>query len=125
MPPYNIQERTFEFSKTIVLFCRELVSANPVTRRLSWQLLDAATSVGANMEEADGGQSRADFISKTAIARKEAKESVYWLRLISATDLRWREAVVPLLREANEIASIVTRINGNAEANAKRGRARA
>lgn len=124
MPPYNIQERTFEFSKAIVLFCRDLIAANPVTRRLGWQLLDAATSVGANMEEADAGQSTPDFISKTAIARKEAKETVYWLRLISATDVQWRPAVLPLLKEANEIASIVSTINRNADANAKRGRTR-
>lgn len=120
MPPYNIQDRTFEFSAGIVSFCRDLVSANPVTRRLGWQLLDSATSVGANMEEADAGQSTPDFISKTAIARKEAKETVYWLRLISATDAGWRPKVLPLLKEANEIASIVSTINRNAEANAKR-----
>jgi four helix bundle protein len=120
MPPYNIQERTFEFSKAIVLFCRRLGSANPVTRRLGWQLIDAATSVGANMEEADAGQSTPDFVSKTAIARKEAKETVYWLRLICATDAQWRGAVLPLLEEAKEIAAIVSAINRNAEANAKR-----
>ena len=120
MPPYNIQERTFEFSKSIVLFCRGLVSANAVTRRLGWQLLDAATSIGANMEEADAGQSTPDFISKTAIARKESKESVYWLRLIAATDEQCRGAVLPLLKEAKEIAAIVSTINRNAEANAKR-----
>ena len=120
MPPYDIQERTFEFSVAIVSFCRQLIDANPVTRRLGWQLLDASTSIGANMEEADGGQTRPDFISKTAIARKEAKESVYWLRLIAATDLRWRPAVIPLLKEANEIASIVSTIKKNAETNLKR-----
>ena len=71
------------------------------------------------MEEADGGQSRADFIAKTAIAKKEAKESIYWLRLIAATDVQCRSAIPPLLREAKEIASIVSTIKKNAEANRK------
>ena len=70
-PPYDIQERTFVFAVQVANFCRELIAAHPVTRRLSWQLLDAATSIGANMEEADAGQSKRDFISKTAVARKE------------------------------------------------------
>ena len=120
VPPYNIQERTFEFSTAIVRFCRDLVTANPVTRKLSWQLLDSATSVGANMEEADAGQSTPDFVSKTAIARKESKETVYWLRLIVATDAQWRAAALPLLKEANEIASIVSTINRNADTKARR-----
>ena len=75
-PPYDIQERTFAFAVQVVNFCRELSDAHPVSRRLSWQLLDAATSTGANMEEAGAGQSKPDFISKTAIARKEARESI-------------------------------------------------
>ncbi|WP_367280371.1 four helix bundle protein [Sulfuricaulis sp.] len=49
---------------------------------LTSQLLRSATSVGANIEEAGAGQSRRDFISKLSIARKEANESRYWLRLM-------------------------------------------
>ena len=116
-PPYDIQERTFVFAVQVVNFCRELIAAHPVTRRLSWQLLDAATSIGANMEEADAGQSKRDFISKTAVARKEARESVYWLRLISATDPRCRSAIPALLEEGKQIAAIISAINRNAERN--------
>jgi four helix bundle protein len=115
-PPYDIQERTFEFSVQIVQFCRDLWKANPVTRRIGWQLLDAATSTGANMQEADAGQSRKDFISKTGIARKESRESVYWLRLIAATDLEQRPRALPLLDEARQISRIITAIKKNAEA---------
>lgn len=115
--PYDIQERTFLFAVQVVKFCRGLTDAHPVTRKLSWQLLDAATSVGANMEEADGGQSKKDFIAKTGIARKESRESVFWLRLIAATDDRCRPTVVPLLDEAKQIRSIVTTIKKNAEEN--------
>ena len=58
-----------------VTFCRRLNTADPVLRRLSWQLLDAGTSVGANLEEADAGQPKGDFIAKAAIARKESAET--------------------------------------------------
>src|SRR5438034_3270492 len=56
MPPYDIQERAFEFVSSIVTFCHSLTGVHPVTRHLSWQLLDSGTSVGANVEEADAGQ---------------------------------------------------------------------
>ena len=117
VPPYDIQERTFEFSVAITTLCRKLLSADAITRRLLWQLLNAATSVGANMEEADGGQSKQDFIAKTAIAKKEAKETVFWLRLIAATAPGTQGKINPLLQEAKEIAAIVTVIKKNAEEN--------
>jgi four helix bundle protein len=114
-PPYDIQERTFQFSVQVVQFCRDLWKAHPVTRRLSWQLLDAATSTGANMEEAEAGQSRRDFIAKVAIAKKEARESVYWLRLMAASDPQQRPAVLLLLEEAEQISRIITAIKKSAE----------
>jgi four helix bundle protein len=84
--PFDIQERSFLFACRIITFCRRLNTADPVLRRLSWQLLDAGTSVGANLEEADTGQTKRDFIAKAAIARKESAETRYWLRLIAFAD---------------------------------------
>ena len=115
VPPYDIQERTFQFSVQVVQFCRGLWNAHAVTRRLSWQLLNAATSTGANMQEADAGQSKRDFIAKIAIAKKEARESVFWLRLMAATDPQQRPAVLPLLEEARQISRIITAIKRSAE----------
>jgi four helix bundle protein len=66
-----------------VKLCRYLEEKPGTGRTLSNQLLKAATSVGANSEEAQAGQSRADFISKNAIALKEPRETHYWLRLLS------------------------------------------
>jgi four helix bundle protein len=64
----DIRERTFEFAVRIVALCQHLDKKPGVPRTLSGQLLKAGTSVGANAEEAQAGQSRADFISKNAIA---------------------------------------------------------
>jgi four helix bundle protein len=114
-PPYNIQKRTFLFARRIVGFARQLSSAHPVTRKLAFELLKSATSVGANVEEADAGQTKPDFRTKIAIARKEAKEAVYWLRLLAATDSAIAHHVPPLLDEANQLASILTAIKKNAD----------
>lgn len=81
----DIRERAFEFAVRIVKLCQFLEKQRTVGRTLISQLLDAGTSIGANLEEAQAGQSRADFIHKNAISLKEARESVYWLRLILAT----------------------------------------
>ena|SRR5687767_4830933 len=119
-PPYDIQERTFEFSVQVVAFCRHVMRADQALGLLARQLLKAASSVGANMEEADGGQTKPDFITKVAVAKKEAKEAVYWLRLIAAAEAPLRERVWPILDEAKQIASIVSAILLKAETNQKR-----
>ncbi len=121
--PYDIQERTFVFACRIVTFCRFLSRAEPVTRRLSWQLLDAGTSVGANLEEADAGQTKRDFIAKTSIARKECREAHFWLRLISFAEPECQRRMSPLVRECDELIAILTTIIKNAESNAGRGQA--
>ena len=81
-----------------------------VVRPLVAQLLDAATSVGANLEEAEAGQSRADFVAKCRVSLKEARESLYWLRLLAATEIIKPTRLAPLTQEAHEIVSILTTI---------------
>src|SRR5437870_13608300 len=85
LKPVDIRKRTFDFAVRIVSLCSYLLSKPGVRRTLANQLLKAGTSIGANIEEAQAGQSRADFISKNAIALKEARETHYWLRLLIAT----------------------------------------
>jgi four helix bundle protein len=84
--PKHIRKRAFEFAVRIVKLCHYLDEKPGVGRTLGKQLLRSGTSIGANLEEAEAGQSRADFISKNAIALKEARETCYWLRLLAATD---------------------------------------
>ncbi len=78
------------------------------------QLLKAGTSVGANVEEAQAGQSRADFVSKYAIALKEARETRYWLRLISEAELIDENAVGALIQESGELSRILGSITSRA-----------
>jgi four helix bundle protein len=119
--PYNIQDRSFLFACRIVDFCRPLFSYHPLTRELGRQLLKAGTSVGANLEEADAGQSKPDFRSKVSIARKESRESRYWLRLIAYADPPLKEAAAPLIDESTQLYAILTTIKRNSESSDARG----
>ena len=105
--PKPIAERAFEFAVQIVLLCQKLGARAGATRTISGQLLRAGTSIGANVEEGQAAQSRADFISKYCISLKEALEARYWLRLLHATNLADPTILAPLLREATEIANIL------------------
>lgn len=105
--PREITERTFEFAVRIVKLCQVLDEKPGVGRTLGKQLLRSGTSIGANVEEARAGQSKADFISKNAIALKEARETHYWLRLLIATDILPQEKLSKLLTEAEELKKIL------------------
>ena len=117
MPPYNIQERTFEFACRIIDFCKPLFATPGLLRELGRQLLRSGTSIGANLEEADAGETKSDFRHKVAVGRKEARETHYWLRLIRYATLGTNPSVPPLLSECNEIIAILTAIKKNAETN--------
>jgi four helix bundle protein len=115
--PFDIRERTFVLASEVVQFCRGMERGNPILRRLSWQLLRAAGSVGANLEEAAAAQSTPDFISKNSIALKECREALYWLRLISESEPDQRRAASPLIGEMREIAAILGAIVVRAKSN--------
>jgi four helix bundle protein len=91
----------------IVKLCRYLEEKPGVRRTLANQLLRAGTSIGANIEEAVAGQSRADFINKNAIGLKEARETHYWLRLIVAAEVLPERLVSKLRAEAEELMKII------------------
>lgn len=109
----EIKARTFEFSVRVVRLCQSLDAVPGVSRTLSNQLLRSGTSIGANVEEAHGSQSKADFIAKMYIACKEARETHYWLRLLIATDLVPESKLAPLLDESNQLVAILTAIVKN------------
>ncbi|MFA4906550.1 MAG: four helix bundle protein, partial [Candidatus Margulisiibacteriota bacterium] len=83
---FNIQERTLRFGIRIVKFM-DLLPKTTTCLILGKQLIRAATSIGANLEEADAAVSRRDFINKVGISMKEAYEARYWLRLIKGVGI--------------------------------------
>ena len=70
-------------------------------------MLRSGTSIGANVEEAQAGQSKADFLSKFNIALKEARETIYWLRLLDSSGLPTNEQCKLLRDEADEISRVI------------------
>ncbi len=106
----DLCERTFQFALGIVNLCQEL-SKNPgVARTMGNQLLRSGTSIGANVEEGQAAQSEADFVSKYSISRKEARETHYWLRLISESNTIAPDQLSDLMKECNELIAILTSI---------------
>ena len=118
-PPHDIRQRTFLFAVRVVKACRRLEKAG-ASRDLVRQLMRSATSVGANAEEAQAGQSRADFISENAICLKEARESHYWLRLLQAAEVSDDRELPALEQESLELARIFGSIITSAKRNSVR-----
>jgi len=105
----KIDERTFQFSLLIIEVYKYLNTNKEYV--LSKQLLRSGTSIGANVEEAQAGQSKADFISKMSIASKEARESKYWIRLlIQSNYLNEFNKKDELMDEIENIVNILTKI---------------
>lgn len=77
---------------------------------LADQLLRSGTSVGANVEEAHGNQSKSDFIAKMSIATQEARETNYWLRLLAASEVVPADNLADLADESNQLVAILTTI---------------
>lgn len=77
---------------------------------LSKQFLRSGTSIGANVEEAVGGQSRSDFFSKLSIAYKEARETKYWIRLLQAGDYFEEQQAESLLNDLEELLKMIGKI---------------
>ncbi|MEW6079165.1 MAG: four helix bundle protein [Thermodesulfobacteriota bacterium] len=113
----DITVRTFDFALRIIKLCQTLDEKPGVSRTIAKQLLRSGTSIGANVEEGQGGQSRADFVSKISIACKEARETHYWLRLLAESETISRERLVDLIRESDELIAILTSIIKNTKAN--------
>jgi len=113
----NITERTFDFATRIVKLCATIDNAPGVSRTLSRQLLRTGTSIGANVQESQAAESRADFAHKCNIALKEARETHYWLRLLVAADVIPENRLSPLTQECDEITRIIAKIIVNTRKN--------
>jgi four helix bundle protein len=110
IPKRDLPERTFEFARRVVKLCQTLDQTPGVSRTLSNQLLRSGTSICANVEEGQAGQSRADFSSKLYVACKEARETHYWLRLLAASKIVPEPRLTDLQDEANQLVAILTTI---------------
>lgn len=101
-----VQVKSYNFALRIIALSRYL-HENRNEFVLSKQLLRSGTSIGANIEEAIGGQSEKDFYAKLSIAYKEARETHYWLRLLRDSKLLNEDETAHTLLECEELLKII------------------
>ena len=114
MKKYDLRERTYKFSVELVSFLSNLAPAR-VSSPIFNQLIRSGTSIGANIEEADSSPTRKDFRHRIIIAKKEAAETVYWIRMIIDAELLKNENNVSkakiLLEECAQLLKILGSIS--------------
>jgi len=101
-----LKSKSYSFALEIVKVCRDLQKNKGVV--LSKQLLRSGTAIGALIEEAKQGESKADFIHKLSIASKEANETQYWIRLLIDSNTLSKKTGEPLLEKSIELIKILT-----------------
>lgn len=102
-----IKTKSFEFALTIISIYKRLIEEGETV--IAKQLLRSGTSIGANVFESEAAQSKADFISKLSIASKEARETIYWLMLLSKSELT-KISLDDAILESESIVKILTAI---------------
>jgi len=83
--PYDLEERTFQFAKEVRVFIKTL-EKTIANNEDAKQVIRSSGSIGSNYIEANESLSKKDFVFRLKISRKEAKESIYWLKLINETN---------------------------------------
>jgi four helix bundle protein len=111
-----VQKKSFDFALNIIGLYQVLSKEKEYV--ISKQLLRSAVSIGANIEEAETGQSKRDFMAKMAIASKEAKETKYWLLLLNASQLV-KYDYRNLIDQVEEIIRLLTKIVKTTKQNLK------
>jgi len=109
MNDHNIYDRIDKFVLECLLYIRKLPNSIEY-QVISKQLIRSCTSIGANAQEADGSQSKPDFIHCFTISKKEAKESLYWVKILSKYDNHLVESSKALIQECSEIIAIISKI---------------
>ena len=104
-----IQQKSFDFAVRIINAVKYL-QTDKKEFILSKQLMRSGTSIGANIEEAIGGQSTKDFIAKLSISYKEARETLYWLKLLKETDYLTEDEANSLINNTDELCKILASI---------------
>ena len=101
-----VREKSYAFALRIVKAYKYLAEEKK-EYVLSKQLLRCRTSVGANVEEAIGGQTPKDFFSKLNVSYKEARETMYWLRLLKDSDVLNEKELDSLMKNCDELLKII------------------
>ena len=121
VPPCVICDRAFEFACRILKLTDRIWDRGPAARHVASQLTKSGTSIGANAEEAQEGQTKADFVAKMSISRKEARETIWWLRVAINSQIVQPEEVAWELDEARQLLAMTRSAVRTARSSASRG----
>jgi len=116
---FDLEERTLKFSEDVLSLVKK-ITIRMINENIVKQLLRSSSSQGANYIEATAAESKKDFIHKIGIARKEAKESMYWLRLLALVEEQYRNECRKLWKEAHELTLIFSAAIKTAKSNTNR-----
>ena len=103
-----IREKAYKLALDVIKLYKTLRDEKEFT--LSRQLVRSGTSIGANIEEAQGAVSKKDFLQKMSISHKEARETNYWLRLLRDSKIGSAEMVSELISNSDEIMRMLSSI---------------
>lgn len=107
---YDLEERTYQFARRTAFFCKKL-SHTFTNNEYIPQVIRSSGSIGANYIEANEALSKKDFVMKIKICRREAKETIYWIRLIIDTNSEdFKQEASSLRDEATELKKIFSAI---------------
>ncbi len=109
---YDLEERTAKFAEAVIKLLKT-IDVTAFNQRVIARLVGSAGSIGANYCEANERESKKDFYHKVMIAKKEAKESKHWLRLLASTNPELINKINPLWCEAHELLLIFSRISSS------------
>jgi four helix bundle protein len=104
----KVRERAYAFSLDVIKIYQLVKKQNEF--ELGKQVLRSGTSIGANIEEASAAISRKDFIAKMTIASKEARETLYWLRLLRDSNICNEKQLTGVIDESQQIIKMLTAI---------------
>lgn len=116
---FDLAERTAVYGEQIIVFCQNL-EKDSVNRALIYQVVKSGTSIGANYTEADCAESRKDFRHKIALSRKEARETMYWMRMIKKANPELEDRCNELYNEAEEFVKIFSKSISTSRENEKK-----
>jgi len=108
-PKYDLEQRTALFAENLILVLKT-IKETTLNKPILLQLIRSGTSMGANYCEADGAESKKDFQHKMGICKKEAKETKYWIHMLSLLHPEKKDELRILWKESQELTLIFSKI---------------
>jgi four helix bundle protein len=119
-----ICDRAFEFASRALKLSDRLHERGPSARHIASQMIRCWTSIGANAEESQEAQSKADFVAKLSVSRKEARDATYWLRLAVKNEIVGPDEIKWELNEARQLLAMIRSAILTARSSESRGPSR-